>query len=64
MGLLLLFCLLPALLPQAAPPSPTLLSTESWMKEDVQEKIKYKQDQLAHCGFMRVKYEKDILQRI
>ena len=42
------------LLPQAAPPSPTLLRTESWMKEDVQEKIKPQRDQLAHCGFMRV----------
>ena len=58
------FYLLPALLPHAAPPSPTLLHTESWMKEDVQEKIKHKQDQLAHRGFMRVKYKKNLLQRI
>ena len=32
------------------------------MKEDVQEKIKHKRDQPAHCGFMRVKYEKDIFE--
>ena len=31
-------------------PCPTLLCTEPWMKEDVQEKIKHKQDQQAHCG--------------
>ena len=61
MGLLLLFFHLPSLLPHADPPSPTLLHTESWMKKDVQEKIKHKQDQSAHYGFMRVKYEKDIL---
>ena len=46
------------LLRQAAPPFPTLLRTESWMKEDVQKKIKHIQDQPAQCGFMRVKYER------
>ena len=46
------------LLPHAAPPSPTLLRTESWMKEDVQEKIKPQQDQPAQCGFMRVNMER------
>ena len=61
MGPLLLFCLLPAFLPHAASPSPTLLCTESWLKEDVQEKIKHKQDQPAHYSFMRVKYENNIL---
>ena len=30
------------------------------MKEDVQDKKKHKQDQPAHCGFMRGRYEKDI----
>ena len=29
-----IFYLLPVLLPHAAPPSPTLLHTESWMKEN------------------------------
>ena len=53
-----MFYLLQAHLPHAAPPSPTLLCTESWMKEDVQEKIKPQQDQPAQCGFMRVNMER------
>ena len=64
MDLLLLFVFFQRSFLKLFPPAPTLLHTESWMKEDVQDKIKYKQDQPAHCGFMRVKYEKDILQRI
>ena len=64
MDLLLLFVFFQHSFLKLLPPSPTLLRTESWMKEDLQEKIKHKQYQLACHGFMIVKFEKDILQKI
>ena len=54
MFLLLLFNLLPVLLPLPAPHSPTLLHTESWMKENFTGVNKTQTRSTNSLGFMRV----------
>ena len=58
------FYLLPALLPLAAPPSPTLLRTESWMKENCTGVNKTQTRSTNSLGFYESLIWKDILKRI